>query len=79
MLSPRPATVMKLLPDCRDVATLMSRSQDCAPPLALQDRMRLHLRTCQGCRTVDGQMRFVRGAIQAMRDECQAPELPSQR
>lgn len=58
---------MKLMPDCRTLATLLSQSQDDRPPLAIRARMRLHLLTCQGCRNVDEQMRFVRTAIQALK------------
>jgi predicted anti-sigma-YlaC factor YlaD len=58
---------MKLMLDCRALAKLLSRSQDDAPPVAIRARMRLHLMTCQACRNVDAQMRFVRKAIQAVR------------
>ena len=58
---------MKLTLDCRAFAQLLSQSQDHAPPLAIQARMRLHLMTCQACRNVDEQMRFVRKAMQAVR------------
>ena len=57
---------MKLMLDCRALATLLSQSQDGTPPLAIRARMRLHLLTCQGCRNVDEQMRFVRTAMQAL-------------
>ena len=58
---------MKLMLDCRALTKLLSQSQDHAPPLAIQARMRLHLMTCQACRNVDEQMRFVRKAMQAVR------------
>ena len=58
---------MKLMLDCRALAKLLSQSQDDAPPLAIRVRMRLHLMTCQACRNVDEQMRFVRKAMQAVR------------
>lgn len=58
---------MKLMLDCRALARLLSQSQDCAPPVALRARMRLHLMSCQACRNVDEQMRFVRKAMQAVR------------
>jgi predicted anti-sigma-YlaC factor YlaD len=58
---------MKLMLDCRAMAKLLSQSQDDAPPLAIQARMQLHLVTCQACRNVDEQMRFVRKAMQAVR------------
>jgi predicted anti-sigma-YlaC factor YlaD len=58
---------MKLMLDCRALAKLLSQSQDHAPPLAIQARMRLHLMTCQACRNVDEQLRFVRKAMQAVR------------
>ena len=58
---------MKLMLDCRALAKLLSQSQDDAPPLAIRARMRLHLMTCQACRNVDEQMRFVRKAMQAVR------------
>ena len=58
---------MKLMLDCRALTKLLSLSQDDAPPLAIQARMRLHLMTCQACRNVDEQMRFVRKAMQAVR------------
>jgi predicted anti-sigma-YlaC factor YlaD len=58
---------MKLMLDCRALAQLLSQSQDGAPPVAMRARMRLHLITCQACRHVDEQMRFVRKAMQAVR------------
>ncbi len=58
---------MKLMLDCRDLAGLLSQSQDDAPPLARQARMRLHLVTCQACRNVDEQMRFIRNAMQTLK------------
>jgi predicted anti-sigma-YlaC factor YlaD len=58
---------MKLMLDCRALAQLLSQSQDGAPPVAMRARMRLHLITCQACRNVDEQMRFVRKAMQAVR------------
>jgi predicted anti-sigma-YlaC factor YlaD len=58
---------MKLMLDCRALAKLLSQSQDRSPALAIQARMRLHLMTCQACRNVDEQMRFVRRAMQAVR------------
>jgi predicted anti-sigma-YlaC factor YlaD len=58
---------MRLMLDCRALAKLLSQSQDDAAPLAIRARMRLHLMTCQACRNVDEQMRFVRKAIQAVR------------
>jgi len=58
---------MKLMLDCRAVAKLLSQSQDDAPPVAIRARMRLHMMTCQACRNVDEQMRFVRKAMQAVR------------
>jgi predicted anti-sigma-YlaC factor YlaD len=57
---------MKLMLDCRAVAKLLSQSQDDAPPVAVRARMRLHMMTCQACRNVDEQMRFVRKAMQAV-------------
>jgi predicted anti-sigma-YlaC factor YlaD len=54
---------MKLMLDCRALARLLSHSQDDALPLAMRTRMRLHLVTCQACRNVDEQMRFVRTAM----------------
>lgn len=54
---------MKLMLDCRALARLLSQSQDDAPPLAVRARMRLHLATCQACRNVDEQLRFVRTAM----------------
>ena len=58
---------MKLMLDCRALTKLLSQSQDDAPPLAIRARMRQHLMTCQACRNVDEQMRFVRKAMQAVR------------
>lgn len=58
---------MKLMLDCRALAQLLSQSQDRAPPLAIQARMRLHLMSCQACRNADKQMRFVRKAMRAVR------------
>lgn len=58
---------MKLMLDCRAFAKLLSQSQEDAPQLAIRARMRLHLMTCQACRNVDEQMRFVRKAMQAVR------------
>ena len=58
---------MKLMLDCRALAQLLSESQDGVPPVAMRARMRLHLITCQACRNVDEQMRFVRKAMQAVR------------
>jgi predicted anti-sigma-YlaC factor YlaD len=58
---------MKLMLDCRALAQLLSQSQDGVPPVAMRARMRLHLITCQACRNVDEQMRFVRKAMQAVR------------
>jgi hypothetical protein len=58
---------MKLMLDCRALAKMLSQSQEDAPPLAIRARMRLHLVTCQDCRNVDEQMRFVRKAMQAVR------------
>jgi predicted anti-sigma-YlaC factor YlaD len=57
---------MKLLLDCRAMAQLLSQTQDDAPPAIIRARMRLHLMTCQACRNVDEQMRFVRKAMQAV-------------
>jgi predicted anti-sigma-YlaC factor YlaD len=58
---------MKLMLDCRALARLLSQSQDDAPPLATQARMRLHLMTCQACRNVDEQLQFVRQAMRTVR------------
>lgn len=58
---------MKPMLDCRALTKKLSQSQDGAPPLATRVRMRLHLMTCQACRNIDTQMRFVRQAIQAVR------------
>jgi predicted anti-sigma-YlaC factor YlaD len=60
---------MKLTLDCRALAKLLSQSQDDAPPPAAKARMQLHLMTCQACRNVDEQMRFVRKAMHAVRVE----------
>ena len=57
---------MKLMLDCRALSRLLSQTQDDAPPRAVQARMRLHLMTCQTCRNVDEQMRFVRKAMRAL-------------
>ena len=57
---------MKLMLDCRALVRLLSQSQDDAPPLAVRARMRLHLVTCQSCRNVDEQMRFIRTAMQEL-------------
>ncbi len=57
---------MKLMLDCRAMAHLLSQRQDDAPPAAIRARMRLHLMTCQACRNVDEQMRFVRKAMQTL-------------
>ena len=57
---------MKLMLDCRALSRLLGQTQDGAPPLAVQARMRLHLMSCQTCRNVDEQMRFVRKAMQAL-------------
>lgn len=57
---------MKLMLDCRALARLLIQSQDDAPPLAVRARMRLHLVTCQSCRNVDEQMRFIRTAMQEL-------------
>jgi hypothetical protein len=59
---------MKLMLDCRALARLLSQSQDDAPPLAIRARMRLHLMNCQACCNADEQMRFVRRAMRALRD-----------
>jgi hypothetical protein len=59
---------MKLVLDCRALAKLLSQAQDDAQPLAMRARMRLHLMTCRGCRNADEQMRFVRRAMRAVRD-----------
>jgi predicted anti-sigma-YlaC factor YlaD len=58
---------MRITLDCRALSSLISQSQDETPPLANRARMRLHLVTCQACRNVDDQMRFVRKAMQAVR------------
>ena len=58
---------MKLTLDCRALAHLLSRSLDDPPTLAIRARIRLHLVSCQACRNVDEQMRFVRKAMQAVR------------
>lgn len=58
---------MKLMLDCRAVAKLLSQSQDDAVPPADRARVRLHLMTCQACRNLDEQMRYIRNAIQAAR------------
>ena len=58
---------MKFMLDCRALAKLLSQSRDDAPPLAIRASMRLHLMSCQACRNVDEQMRFVRKAMQAVR------------
>lgn len=57
---------MKLMLDCQALAKLLSQTQDDATPLTIRARMRLHLITCQSCRNVDEQMRFVRTAVQAL-------------
>jgi predicted anti-sigma-YlaC factor YlaD len=54
---------MKLMLDCRALARLLSQSQDDVPPLTMRARMRLHLVTCQACRSVDEQLHFVRTAM----------------
>lgn len=71
---------MKLMLDCRALARLLIQSQDDAPPLAVRARMRLHLVTCQSCRNVDEQMRFIRTAMQELQinppDDSPAAEQP---
>ncbi len=58
---------MKFMLDCRALAKLLSQSQDQAPSLATQARVRLHLMSCQACRNVDEHIRFVRKAMRAVR------------
>jgi hypothetical protein len=58
---------MKIMLDCRALVKLLSQSQDDSPPFAIRASMRLHLLTCQGCRNVDEQMRFIRMAMHAVR------------
>lgn len=58
--------IMKLTLDCRALARLLSQSQEDAPPLVSRARMRLHLMTCQRCRSVDEQMRFIRTAMRQL-------------
>jgi predicted anti-sigma-YlaC factor YlaD len=60
---------MKLMLDCRALARLLSQSQDNAPPLTTRARMRLHLVTCQSCRSVDEQMQFIHSAMQKLQIE----------
>lgn len=57
---------MKLMLDCQALVKLLSLTQDDVTPLTIRARMRLHLITCQSCRSVDEQMRFVRTAMQAL-------------
>jgi hypothetical protein len=56
---------MKLLLDCRALARLLSQAQDDAPVLATRARMRLHWVTCESCRNLDEQMRFIGKAMHA--------------
>ncbi len=57
---------MKLKLDCRALVRLLSQSQDGTPPVTRRARMRLHLVTCESCRNVDEQMRFLRTATQEL-------------
>jgi predicted anti-sigma-YlaC factor YlaD len=58
---------MKVTLDCRALVRLLSQSQDGSPPLTSRARMRVHLLSCESCRNVDDQMRFVRTAMQELR------------
>jgi predicted anti-sigma-YlaC factor YlaD len=57
---------MKFMLDCRLLARLLSQTSEGTAPLAIRARMGLHLMSCRACRNVDGQMRFVRKAMQAL-------------
>jgi predicted anti-sigma-YlaC factor YlaD len=64
--TPNGLPIMKLMLDCRALARLLSQSQDEAPARVTRARMRLHLVTCEACRNVDEQMRFVGKAMQEL-------------
>ncbi len=54
--------------DCQEVTRLVSQGED--RKLALPERaaLRLHFLYCAGCRRAAGQLRFLRRAMQALRE-----------
>ena len=57
---------MKMDLDCKEVARLISDTQDSTLPMADRARMRLHFVMCQACRNVDEQMSFLRHAMKRL-------------
>ena len=55
---------MKINIPCRDIARLVSDAEDRALPVAEQARLRLHFVLCRDCRALDGQMSFLRRAME---------------
>lgn len=68
---------MKIDLDCKEMARLISDSQDRDLPEGERARMRLHFVICQTCRNVDEQMAFLRNAMRRLgRDEPQDSHPP---
>ena len=60
---------MKVGLDCKEVSRLISEGLDQAMPAPERARLRYHFVICQTCRTVDEQMKFLRGAAKEMDKE----------
>ncbi len=57
---------MKITLDCKEVARLISETQDAKLPAPDRARMRMHFVMCQACRNVDEQMAFLRQAMKSL-------------
>jgi predicted anti-sigma-YlaC factor YlaD len=67
---------MKLLLDCRTLTKLLSQSQDDDLPLTVRSRMRLHLVSCEACRNLDEQLRFLRSVLSELKADRSATRKP---
>jgi predicted anti-sigma-YlaC factor YlaD len=66
--------------DCKEMARLISDSQDSPMPPAERTRMRMHLVLCEACRNVDDQMGFLRRTMRQLgREQTQHPAVPGTR
>jgi hypothetical protein len=53
---------------CKQTARLLSQGQDRKLGFGERVALRVHLAICDGCRNVNRQFKFLRGAVQALAD-----------
>lgn len=64
------------LPNCREVAALLSREQDYTAPTPRSLSLRLHLLICRHCRRYERQLTWLRRLFVRARANPVAPRLP---